>query len=436
MQRRLSSSFGAAGVVVAALVSMTAADDAALSKRMAEALSAAGLVRIDGRDSDWKSIPSFSDPQGDATGNAAVDIVEAAIAPTADALFLLIRTHRRPLAVDHLYRFTLDFRGDPRADIMVGLSRRGRHSVWPHHLEKDPTYVQIDGEAARFGEVIEVRLDWRDLATALPGEMAEDLLQPKRSWLRVVPLTLRQGARGASDRGPAVASYYLSRDAAGLDGPLPMKAAQEPVVLTLPVRGQWYVSQGANGALTHRGAWAYDLIRVDGALSPARKARTPSNKDHHAFGQAVLSPLPGKIAAVRDAWPDLPPRTPGGGGANAMVVQSGDTAVSLLHLQQNSSRVKLGEDVAAGQAIAAVGNSGASNGPHLHLAAVRDGRQAPAAFQNVRVGLNPGPKDPWLRKMGSWSPREGFFVEAIEARANGPGSERQDLPAIRDQLPE
>ena len=69
----------------------------------------------------------------------------------------------------------------------------------------------------------------------------------------------------------------------------------------------------------------------------------------------------------------------------------GGRYVSLAHLEQGSVTVRVGDIVRQGQPLAAVGNSGHSNQPHLHLQ-VQDSpagadaeRTYPMVFRNVHI---------------------------------------------------
>lgn len=70
--------------------------------------------------------------------------------------------------------------------------------------------------------------------------------------------------------------------------------------------------------------------------------------------------------------------------------------VVLCHLQQGSVRVRLGEYVAAGQAVANCGNTGNSTEPHLQAISTMDVTAATAVPITLHGGL----------------PRNGVVVEA------------------------
>ena len=69
----------------------------------------------------------------------------------------------------------------------------------------------------------------------------------------------------------------------------------------------------------------------------------------------------------------------------------GGRYVSMAHLKQGSVTVRVGDVVRRGQPLAAVGNNGHSNEPHLHLqvqdspAGADADRTYPMVFRNVHI---------------------------------------------------
>ena len=97
---------------------------------------------------------------------------------------------------------------------------------------------------------------------------------------------------------------------------------------------------------------------------------------------------------------------------NYLVLDMGDTRfASYAHLQPGSLRVKVGESVKAGQVLALLGNSGNSDGPHLHFQ-VTDAA-SPMASEGIpyeietftQKGLVPDPE--LLDKGQAWQPGTG-----------------------------
>ena len=93
-----------------------------------------------------------------------------------------------------------------------------------------------------------------------------------------------------------------------------------------------------------------------------------------SFGAEVHSATAGTVITVRDDMPEIPAGTlPHGlnleqGRGDKVVIAIGHGRYAFYaHLQPGSISVHVGERVKAGQAIARLGNSGNSSGPHLHF---------------------------------------------------------------------
>jgi murein DD-endopeptidase MepM/ murein hydrolase activator NlpD len=99
-------------------------------------------------------------------------------------------------------------------------------------------------------------------------------------------------------------------------------------------------------------------------------------------GTQVLSPAPATVLRVRDAEPDGVFRKQGAGAiagrdcGNGVVLDLGDgLEAQLCHMKPGSIRVRQGQSVAAGEALGAVGMSGRTEFPHLHLSLRRGGEK-------------------------------------------------------------
>lgn len=140
--------------------------------------------------------------------------------------------------------------------------------------------------------------------------------------------------------------------------------------LQLPVLGEWFVSQGHSGEITHKGAWQYawDFVLTD---LHGKTFHDPGTRPEHylCYGKPVLAPASGWIEVVVDYIED---NAIGGmdiehNWGNSIVIRHADGFYSQLsHLKPGSILVKAGDYVHKGQTIAAVGNSGRSPEPHLH----------------------------------------------------------------------
>jgi murein DD-endopeptidase MepM/ murein hydrolase activator NlpD len=173
--------------------------------------------------------------------------------------------------------------------------------------------------------------------------------------------------------------------------------------LRLPFDGEWIVASGGRTLeLNHHNVdypnrFAYDFARAEDAKfttdAPGRR-----NEDYASWGQPILAPGNGIVAAAEDGVAD---NTPGGPDAKAptmgnyVIIDHGNGEFSLLgHLRRGSVRARVGERVTAGQTIGACGNSGNSNGPHLHY--------------NLQTGPRPG--------MGTGLPAQ-FLGYAVDGTA-------------------
>ena len=86
----------------------------------------------------------------------------------------------------------------------------------------------------------------------------------------------------------------------------------------------------------------------------------------------MVSPCEGRVVEARDGLPDLTPplRDRDNPAGNHVIIDCGDFDVELAHLGQGSVGVTTGEALAIGDRIGAVGNSGNTTEPHLHIHAV------------------------------------------------------------------
>lgn len=168
----------------------------------------------------------------------------------------------------------------------------------------------------------------------------------------------------------------------------------------------------SHGTDAFASAWAIDLVPLgdDGRTAPfvweslwrpEPPARFPG------FGRPVLSPVDGQLVLVYDDQPDHPSqrgfpsltyaltqrsRAAQGwhalAGNHVLIRSAVGPFVALCHLQQGSAGVVLGQAVAAGEVVAACGNSGNSTEPHLHLQAMD--HQDPTRARAVPITFDGG----------------------------------------------
>jgi murein DD-endopeptidase MepM/ murein hydrolase activator NlpD/urea transporter len=202
-----------------------------------------------------------------------------------------------------------------------------------------------------------------------------------------------------------------------------------PPRFVVPVRGVWRITQGVDGAITHRGPWrhALDFEILDRDGFPFR-GDGAALEDYYCFGKPVLAPGTGVVVAVHDGAPDGPPGHqdlvhPWG---NAIVVQHGPALFSVLaHLERGSIGVAVGQSVVAGEPLARCGASGRSPRPHLHFQAQASAvLGAPTLdFRLVRYAVQGA--DRRYERMGV--PTLGMAIESPEPTA-------LDFPAAEIEL--
>ncbi|HWE35609.1 MAG TPA: M23 family metallopeptidase [Isosphaeraceae bacterium] len=399
-------------------------EDRAIFETIGRVKKVAGKVKIDGKRADWEGIPAFNDPKGDAGGDASRDIVKVAVAPREDDWLVMIATAGTPTRDNGAFYVEVDYFGHEPWDVQVGLLRGGACFLNVYD-ESNLTWTMgklVPGVAFAIGNVVEVRIPHRALAEALPKPMAEALSGPgARSWVRVRGLTLGRQPGQIVDQGAAAASFRLIETPYPLDPPLP-RDRKASKAIAMPVEGKWYVNQGAFGLYSHRDLWGYDLRKVDDAHRAARviDREARRNDDYYAWDQPVTAPARGNVVRASNDAPDGDPRTDNTIASDPRVnevnLDLGDRHVLWLgHLKQGSVAVAPGDRLKPGALLGAVGNSGQSSWPHLHLGLWRGAQTVPLAFSRVRVGLNNADSDPWARDLPRWDPREGFFVERIAA---------------------
>ena len=143
--------------------------------------------------------------------------------------------------------------------------------------------------------------------------------------------------------------------------------------LKLPFSGEWFVEQGGRSVFENA-YFASDDQRFSLDFVPLKNGRTFSgdgtdNSHYYCFGQPILAPADGVIVMVQDGFQDNEPGRPSHDSpmGNMVLISHGNSEFSLVnHLKQNSVKVKKGDKVKLGDAVAECGNSGPSVVPHLH----------------------------------------------------------------------
>ena len=138
----------------------------------------------------------------------------------------------------------------------------------------------------------------------------------------------------------------------------------------LPGTGERVVTQGFDGALTHRGWWRHALdFEVPGGAG-SWNAGSGELRDFGIFETPVYCPVSGTVAAVENQVPDnaVGHNNPQANWGNYVMLRAdAGFHVMLAHFQQGSVAVTPGQRVRDGTFLGNCGNSGRSPVPHLHL---------------------------------------------------------------------
>jgi peptidase M23-like protein len=178
-------------------------------------------------------------------------------------------------------------------------------------------------------------------------------------------------------------------------------------ILGLPLpEGRYYVANGGsheivNAHLRTRGrrttgqlnywgqSYGVDLISLDRVGFPADSIAPHNPSDYHIFGTPVLAPCAGRIVHTHDGVSDGVPVNMSDATSkvgNYALIRCGTFDILLAHFRKDSLQVGLGDLVYEGQVVGAVGTSGASDMPHLHIHAQHPGT-ANAPFSGEPVPM-------------------------------------------------
>lgn len=151
--------------------------------------------------------------------------------------------------------------------------------------------------------------------------------------------------------------------------------SESKIRFLLPFKGTWLTFWGGDTAdLNHHHdtqsqKHAFDFIMVnenDGFF----KTDGNSNEDYFSFGLGIIAPADGEVVEVVSGLRDNKPKELNSFNfiGNYIMIKHDENTFSVLgHLKQNSTVVKVGQKVRAGDKLAECGNSGYTTDPHLHF---------------------------------------------------------------------
>ncbi len=139
----------------------------------------------------------------------------------------------------------------------------------------------------------------------------------------------------------------------------------------LPFWGEWKISQGINGKITHKDDWKYAwdfVIEDDNGNEFENESKSVEN--YLCYSTPVVVPLDGEIVKVVDNIKDneIGKTNLEENWGNSILIDHGEGLFSQLsHLKRGSIKVEEGDKVKKGEVLAQCGNSGRSPLPHLHF---------------------------------------------------------------------
>ncbi len=141
--------------------------------------------------------------------------------------------------------------------------------------------------------------------------------------------------------------------------------------ISLPIIGEWNISQGHDGEITHQDEWkhAWDFdIRDD--ENKSFKDPGYNLNDYFAYDSPVAAPSSGYIVQIIDGVNDneIGKVDLENNWGNTIVIKHGEYIFSKLsHLKKDTIKVKVGDYIKKNEVIAYSGSSGRSPEPHLHF---------------------------------------------------------------------
>jgi hypothetical protein len=253
---------------------------------------------------------------------------------------------------------------------------------------KDWVYYEVHITNWTDAEMTLVRVEMLigDEAVPIEGETLKALVRP--AGLTIAPMARCVVlARAAGDSFPGSIRHRVTVQLADNPRPHTIECAPTPVLegairIAPPLMGgEWLANNGPQDASHHRGeisamqgrATISQRFAFDFSVPP--KEDSLDNWKHPGYGTPVLAVADATVLTVMDGIPDnaahdvfaaipLPMEKMFG---NRVTLDLGSSRYASYGHLQSGLRVKAGDKVHAGQVLGLLGNSGHSNGPHLHF---------------------------------------------------------------------
>nr|WP_199157099.1 urea transporter [Pedobacter sp. ASV2] len=141
--------------------------------------------------------------------------------------------------------------------------------------------------------------------------------------------------------------------------------------LRLPFMGAWTVSQGYDGAITHKNEWgqALDFV-IEDLDNKTYELPGMLPENYYCFNKPVLAAADGFVQEIVNHLDDNAIgqiNLQQNWGNTIVIKHAEDLYTKVSHLKKDSAKVKVGDYVKQGDIIALCGNSGRSPEPHLHF---------------------------------------------------------------------
>jgi hypothetical protein len=122
-------------------------------------------------------------------------------------------------------------------------------------------------------------------------------------------------------------------------------------------------------------SYGVDLVQLDGLGLRAQGLQPADPRAYRIYGTRVLAPCAGLVVLAVDGLPDMqvPEMDREHMAGNHILLRCAEADILLGHLSSGSVRVRVGDAVTTGVWLGAVGNSGNTGEPHLHVHAQRPG---------------------------------------------------------------
>jgi len=148
-------------------------------------------------------------------------------------------------------------------------------------------------------------------------------------------------------------------------------AGQTYFHILLPIIGEWNISQGHKGNITHKADWQYAWdFDVRNESGDTYGGSGTDVKDYYCYDLPVIAPASGYVVTVKDGIKDnlVSEVNLDENWGNTIIIKHSDGFYSeLSHLKPNSIKVKEGDWINTGDMLATCGSSGRSPEPHLHF---------------------------------------------------------------------